>query len=106
MSGKFKVGVGVAKTGYGAVRDVVNKIFKPKQKTTGKGAINSVKPVANKDSAHKINLAKIPGRVQRIHAPMLESSDKTLAAYRQINQKFSGAKKTKSGISKGKDLKD
>ena len=68
--------------------------------------IDRLKLKANKDSAHKINLAKIPGRVQRIHAPMLESSDKTLAAYRQINQKFSGAKKTKSGISKGKDLKD
>ena len=54
----------------------------------------------NKDSD------EIPGRVQRIHAPMLESSDKTLASWRQVNQKLSGEKKTKSGISKGKDLKD
>ena len=38
MSGKLKVGVGIAKTGYGAVRNVVNKIFKPKQKTTGTDA--------------------------------------------------------------------
>ena len=89
-----------------AVASFVKNKFKSKQKTTGKGAINSVKAVANKDSAHKINLAKIPGRVQRIHAPLLESSDKTLAAWRQVNQKFSGEKKTKSGISKGKDLKD
>ena len=101
-----KIGVGIAKAGYGAVREGIKKIFKPKQKTTGTGAINSVKPKANKDSAHKINLAKIPGRVQKIHAPLLASQDKTLAAYRQINQKFSGAKKTESGISKGKDLKD
>ena len=92
--------------GLGKAYELGKKIFKPKQKTTGTGAINSVKPKVNKDSAHKIELKKIPGRVQRIHAPMLESSDKTLAAYRQINQKFSGEKKTKSGISKGKDLKD
>ena len=37
---------------------------------------------------------------------MLESSDKTLASWRQVNQKLSGEKKTKSGISKGKDKKD
>ena len=91
---------------YGkAVADFVVNKFKPKQKTTGTGAINSVKPKVNKDSAHKIELKKIPGRVQRIHAPMLESSDKTLASWRQVNQKLSGEKKTKSGISKGKDLK-
>ena len=92
--------------GLGKAYELGKKIFKPKQKTTGTGAINSVKPIVNKDSAHKINLAKIPGKVQRIHAPLLESQGKTLAAYRQINQKFSGAKKTESGISKGKDLKD
>jgi len=87
---------GIAKKGFGMLGK--SKKVSP--------TIKSVKPIANKDSAHKINLKKIPGRVQRIHAPMLESSDKTLAAYRQINQKFSGEKKTKSGISKGKDLKD
>ena len=30
MSSKLKVGVGIAKAGYGAVRDVVKKILKPK----------------------------------------------------------------------------
>ena len=62
MSGKLKVGVGIAKTGYGAVRNVVNKIFKPKQKTTGTGAINSVKtnvPVTKLEKAERdLNLAK------------------------------------------------
>mgnify|MGYP003656937492 FL=1 len=62
MSGKLKVGVGIAKTGYGAVRDVVNKIFKPKQKTTGTGAINSVNPnvpVTKLQKAERdLNLAK------------------------------------------------
>jgi len=87
---------GIAKKGFGMLGK--SKKVSP--------TIKSVKPIANKDSAHKINLAKIPGKVQRIHAPLLESQGKTLAAYRQINQKFSGAKKTKSGISKGKDLKD
>tara|TARA_B100000780_G_scaffold241940_1_gene184553 strand:- start:40 stop:312 length:273 start_codon:yes stop_codon:yes gene_type:complete len=86
---------GIAKKGFGMLGK--SKKVSP--------TIKSVKPIANKDSAHKINLAKIPGRVQKIHAPMLESSNKTLAAYRQINQKFSGEKKTKSGISKGKDKK-
>ena len=91
--------------GFGKAYEFGKKLFKTNQKTTGTGAINSVKPKVNKDSAHKIELKKIPGRVQRIHAPMLESSDKTLAAWRQVNQKLSGEKKTKSGISKGKDLK-
>ena len=86
---------GIAKKGFGMLGK--SKKVSP--------TIKSVKPIANKDSAHKINLAKIPGRVQKIHAPLLESSNKTLAAYRQINQKFSGEKKTKSGISKGKDKK-
>ena len=87
--------------GIGAALRGISKILlkSSKQKTTGTGAINSVKPKVNKDSAHKIELKKIPGRVQRIHAPMLESSDKTLAAWRQVNQKLSGEKKTKSGIS-------
>jgi hypothetical protein len=95
----------LAIAGLGKAYEFGKKLFKTKQKTTGTGAINSVKPKVNKDSAHKIELKKIPGRVQRIHAPMLESSDKTLAAWRQVNQKLSGEKKTKSGISKGKDLK-
>ena len=88
---------GIAKKGFGMLKGV--------KKPSGQKAINSVKPRVNKDSAHKIELKKIPGRVQRIHAPMLESSDKTLASWRQVNQKLSGEKKTKSGISKGKDLK-
>ena len=87
---------GIAKRGFGM-------LGKSGKKTSP--TISSVKPIANKDSAHKINLAKIPGRVQKIHAPLLESQQKTLASYRQINQKFSGEKKTKSGISKGKDKK-
>jgi hypothetical protein len=86
---------GIAKKGFGMLGK--SSITCP--------TINSVKPKANKDSAHKIELKKIPGRVQRIHAPMLESSDKTLASWRQVNQKLSGEKKTKSGISKGKDKK-
>ena len=86
---------GIAKKGFGMLGK--SKKVSP--------TIKSVKPIANKDSAHKINLAKIPGRVQKIHAPLLESQEKTLAAYRQVNQKLSGEKKTKSGISKGKDKK-
>ena len=87
---------GIAKKGFG--------MLGKSSKTSP--TIKSVKPKTNKDSAHKIELKKIPGRVQRIHAPMLESSDKTLASWRQVNQKLSGEKKTKSGISKGKDKKD
>ena len=43
MSNKLKVGVGIAKAGYGAVRDVVKKIIKPKSSPV----INSVKPGKN-----------------------------------------------------------
>ena len=38
-----KIGVGIAKAGYGAVRDVVKKIIKPKSSPV----INSVKPGKN-----------------------------------------------------------
>ena len=55
-----KIGVGIAKAGYGAVREVVKTIFKPKPKTSP--TITSVKPnKSDKASKHKVDLAKIPG---------------------------------------------
>ena len=50
MSGKLKVGVGIAKAGYGAVRDVVKKILKPKSSPV----ISSVKPGTNLARKRKV----------------------------------------------------
>jgi hypothetical protein len=98
--GKIGLGLGIAKKGYG----ILGKVFS-KSKSKASSTINSVKPVANKDSAHKIEMAKIPGRVKRAHSGMMDSSDKTLSAWRQVTQKLDKRPFTKSGISKGKDLK-
>jgi len=87
--------------------NVIKKIFKgDKQKTTGTEVITKIKPTFNKDSAHKIELKKIPGRVANSWRGMQESADKTLTGWKRTNQKLRGEKSTKSGISKGKDLKD
>ena len=45
-----KVGVGIAKAGYGAVREVVKKIFNPKSSPV----INSVKPGTNLARKRKV----------------------------------------------------
>ena len=80
------------------------KIF-GKQKTTGQ-TINPFKAnPQTKTSKHKIELAKIPGRVKRNFLPIERDMQKTSVAFKQINQKLKGEKVTKSGVSKGKDMK-
>ena len=80
------------------------KIF-GKQKTTGQ-TINPFKAnPQTKTSKHKIELAKIPGQVKRNFLPIERDIQKTSVAFKQINQKLKGEKVTKSGVSKGKDMK-
>jgi hypothetical protein len=77
-----------------------------KQKTTGTEVISSVKPnPSTRASKHKVELAKIPGNVQRKFMPTQRDMQKTSVAFKQINQKLRGEKVTKSGVSKGKDKK-
>ena len=86
--------------------NVIKTIFKGgKQKTTGTEVIKKIKPTFSKDSAHKIELKKIPGKVRNSWRDMRESADKTLTGWKRTTQKLRGEKSTESGISKGKDLK-
>ena len=88
--------------GMGAV---LKTIFKPKPKTSP--TINSV--TANKSdkaSKHKIDLAKIPGETANRWKKGMDELDETGKKIRQLTQKLKNEKKTDSGISKGKDLKD
>ena len=88
--------------GMGAV---LTKIFKPKPKPSP--TISSVK--ANKSdnmSKHKVALAQIPGQTANKWKKSFDDADRIGAKVRQLTQKIKGEKKTESGISKGKDLKD
>ena len=97
----------------GAAQFVGEKIIKPivksftkKQKTTGTEVIKSVRAnPQTRESIHKIDLAKIPGKVQRKFLPVRRDMQKTLSSFKQVNQKLRGEKVTESGVSKGKDLK-
>ena len=81
------------------------KIFKP-QKTTGTEVITSVKAnPQTRESAHKIELAKIPGQVQRKFMPVMRDLQKASVASKQSLQKLRDEKITASGVSKGKDMK-
>ena len=100
-----KIGVGIAKAGYGAVREVVKTIFKPKPKTST--TITSVKPnKSDKTSKHKVELAKIPGQTANRWEKSMADLDETGKTVRRFTQKLKKEKVTESGISKGKDLKD
>ena len=81
------------------------KIFKP-QKTTGTEVVNPFKAnPQTRESAHKIEMATIPGQVQRKFMPVMRDLQKASVASKQAVQKLKGEKITASGVSKGKDMK-
>ena len=83
----------------------ISKLLKPKKKTSP--TINSV--TANKSdkaSKLKVDLAKIPGETANRWKKGMDELDETGKKIRQLTQKLKNEKKTDSGISKGKDLKD
>jgi hypothetical protein len=57
-------------------------------------------------SKHKVNLAKIPGRVKNKWKKDMVDLDEIGSSVKRMTQKIKGEKPTKSGVSKGKDLKD
>ena len=84
---------------------VLKKIFKPKKKTSP--TITFVKPnKSDKASKHKVNLAKIPGRVNNKWKKDMVDLDEIGSSVKRMTQKLKGEKPTKSGVSKGKDLKN
>ena len=77
-----------------------------KQKTTGTEVVNPFKAnPQTKESAHKIELAKIPGQVQKKFMPVMRDLQKASVASKQSLQKLRDEKITDSGVSKGKDMK-
>ena len=85
-----------------AIRGFSKKFFGKKSKD-----ITSVKAnKSDKMSKHKVDLAKIPGETANRWKKSMDDLDETGKKVRQLSQKIKGEKKTESGISKGKDLKD
>ena len=90
---------------FNTAKQFISQIFKP-QKTTGTEVVTSVKAnPQTRESAHKIEMATIPGQVQRKFMPVMRDLQKASVASKQAVQKLKGEKITGSGVSKGKDMK-
>ena len=87
------------------------KKFFGKQKTTGTEVIRSIKPNVGKSKLQKavddvkLKGTKMKGKMKRSFQKMEEDIDPARIKLRQTTQKLAGEKVTKSGYSKGKDLK-
>ena len=85
-----------------AIRGFSKKFFGKKSKDITSVTANK----SDKMSKHKVDLAKIPGQTANRWKKSMADLDETGKKVRQLTQKIKGEKKTESGISKGKDLKD
>ena len=95
----------LAIAGLGKAYEFGKKLFKTKEKTSP--TISSV--TANKSdkiSKHKVDLAKIPGATANRWKKSMDDLDETGKVVRKFTQRLKKEKPTKSGVSKGKDLKD
>ena len=85
--------------------NVIKKIFKGgEQKTTGTEVITKIKPKPTKGESTKVWGQKLRGNLK--NATTYEGVEKVLTSTNKLLQKVKGEKVTKSGFSKGKDLKD
>ena len=90
---------------FNTAKQFISQIF-GKQKTTGTEVVNPFKAnPQTRESRHKIEMAKIPGQVQRKYMPVMRDLQKTAVASKQAVQRLKGEKITASGVSKGKDMK-
>ena len=102
MSSKF--------VGYG-VKAIKNLIKGGKQKTTGTEVVNPFKFKPAKSKLEKavkkleIDTAQQKGRTKKIIQKMEQSIEPARTNLRQTTQKMAGEPVTKSGFSKGKDIK-
>ena len=85
-----------------AIKGFSKKYFGKKSKDITSVTANK----SDKMSKHKVDLAKIPGETANRWKKSMDDLDETGKKVRQLSQKIKGEKKTESGISKGKDLKD
>ena len=69
------------------------------------GAIKSVKPTLTKGESTKVWGQKLRGPFKKTSAEIEENLNKVLTSTNKLIQKVEGKPITKSGFSKGKDLK-
>ena len=69
------------------------------------GAIKSVKPTLTKGESTKVWGQKLRGPFKKTTAEIEENLNKVLTSTNKLIQKVEGKPITKSGISKGKDIK-
>ena len=69
------------------------------------GAIKSVKPTLTKGESTKVWGHKLRGKFKKDLGKSTEGIDKVLTSTNKLLQKVEGKPITKSGISKGKDIK-
>ena len=74
-----------------------------KQKTTGTEVITKFKPKLTKGESTKVWGQKLRGKFKK--ASRTEGMNKILTQTKKLLQEIKGEKSTKSGISKGKDIK-
>ena len=102
MSSKF--------VGYG-VKAIKNLIKGGKQKTTGTEVVNPFKFKPAKSKLEKavkkleIDTAKSKGKTKKIIQTVEQNFAPVITKLKQTSQKLAGEPVTKSGVSKGKDLK-
>ena len=93
-------------------KTVAKKLKGNKQKTTGTEVVKSVKPAVHKSKFKqaitdvKLTALKAKNKMKRSFQKMEEDIDPARTKLRQTTQKLKGEKVTKSGISKGKDLRE
>jgi len=76
-----------------------------KQRTTGTEVITKIKPKLTKGESTKVWGDKLSRSFKKKLDDSTEGMDKVLISANKILQKVKGEKITKSGISKGKDIK-
>ena len=76
-----------------------------KQKTTGTEVITKIKPKPTKGESTEVWGQKLRGPFKKTSAEIEENLNKVLTSTNKLLQKVKGEKITKSGFSKGKDIK-
>ena len=76
-----------------------------KQKTTGTEVITKFKPKLTKGESTKVGGQKLRGKFKKKLEESGESIDKVITSTNKLIQKVEGKPITKSGFSKGKDIK-
>jgi len=96
--------------GEKVVKPIVKKVFKP-QKTTGTEVVQPFKFKPAKSNLEKsvkkleIDTAKTKGKTKKIIQTVEQNFAPVITKLKQTSQKLAGEPVTKSGVSKGKDMK-